>query len=257
MAKKKAKKKVIKKKPLIKKKISTKKKVAKKAIKIKKAPAKVKVKVKLKPIKIKKIQPAPKKVVEKKIKVKPEKPEKVLKVVKEKVVQIKEVKEKPPKKKTAAQLLLEAKEILQLPLSEVTKDLGLNEIFESMKSLEVFDSKSDECLEKDCDNLSTTAGFCRLHYIKNWSEIKNREEIILNGKLNDIILLVFTKIPLKFISDVLDDIQDDKSFYKTLKELNIDTKGEGFEDGEEEDFDDERDIAYETKGSIKNLVETE
>jgi len=257
MAKKKAKKKIIKKKPLIKKKISTKKKVAKKAIKVKKAP--VKVKVKVKPIKIKKIQPAPKKVVEKKIKVKPEKivKEKVLKVVKEKVVQVKEVKEKPPKKKTAAQLLLEAKEILQLPLSEVTKDLGLNEIFESMKSLEVFDSKSDECLEKDCDNLSTTAGFCRLHYIKNWSEIKNREEIILNGKLNDIILLVFTKIPLKFISDVLDDIQDDKSFYKTLKELNIDTKGEGFEDGEEEDFDDERDIAYETKGSIKNLVETE
>lgn len=249
MAKKKAKKKVLKKKPLVKKKISTKKKVAKKAVKVKKAPAKVKAK----PIK-KKPQPAPKKVVEKKIKVKPEKIEKV---VKEKIVQVKEVKEKPPKKKTAAQLLLEAKEILQLPLSEVTKDLGLNEIFESMKSLEVFDSKSDECLEKDCDNLATTAGFCRLHYIKNWSEIKNREEIILNGKLNDIILLVFSKIPLKFISDVLDDIQDDKSFYKTLKELNIDTKGEGFEEGDEEDFDDERDIAYETKGSIKNLVETE
>jgi hypothetical protein len=69
--------------------------------------------------------------------------------------------------------------------------------------------------------------------------------------------LVFSKIPLKFISDVLDDIQDDKSFYKVLKELNIDTKGDGFEDGEEEDFDDERDIAYETKGSIKTLVETE
>ncbi len=249
MAKKKAKKKVLKKKPLVKKKIPTKKKVAKKAVKVKKAPAKIKAK----PVK-KKPQPAPKKVVEKKIKVKPEKIEKVVKV---KVVQVKEVKEKPPKKKTAAQLLMEAKEILQLPLSEVTKDLGLNEIFESMKSLEVFDSKSDECLEKDCDNLSTTAGFCRLHYIKNWSEIKNREEIIINGKLNDIILLVFSKIPLKFISDVLDDLQDDKSFYKTLKELNIDTKGEGFEEGDEEDFDDERDIAYETKGSIKNLVETE
>lgn len=246
MAKKKAKKKVVKKKVVAKKKISTKKKVvAKKAVKTKKAPIKAKV------VKKKKALPAPKKVVEKKIKVKPEK------IIKEKVVKVKEVKEKPPKKKTAAQLLQEAREILQLPLSEVKKDLGLNEIFESMKSLEVFDSKSDECLEKDCDNLATTAGFCRLHYIKNWAEIKNREEIILNGRLNEVILIVLSKIPLKFVSDILDDISDDKSFYKTLKELNIDTRGDGFEEGEEEDFDDERDIAYETKGSIKTLVETE
>ncbi len=243
MAKKKAKKKVIKKKVVVKKKI-------KKAAPKKKA-KKIQVKARPKIVKKKKVKEPIKKPIEKKLKTKP------VKVVKEKVVKVKEIKEKPPKKKTAAQLLLEAKEILQLPLSEVKKDLGLKEIFESMKSLEVFDSKSDECLEKDCDNLATTNGFCRLHYIKNWGEIKNREEIILNGRLNDVIFLVFSKIPLKFISDVLDDIQDDKSFYKVLKELNIDTKGDGFEDGEEEDFDDERDIAYETKGSIKTLVETE
>jgi hypothetical protein len=238
MAKKKAKKKVVKKKVLTKKKV---KKVTPKS----KPKKKVKAKAKRKIVKKKKV--LAKKPIEKKLKAKPEK------VVKE--IKVKE--EKLPKKKTAAQLLQEAKEILQLPLSEIKKDLGLNEIFESMKSLDVFDSTSDECLEKDCDNLATTNGFCRLHYIKNWGEIKNREEIILHGRLNEVIVLVLSKIPLKFISDILEDIQDDKSFYKVLKELNIDTKGEGFEEGEEEDFDDERDIAYETKGTIKTLVETE
>ena len=39
------------------------------------------------------------------------------------------------------------------------------------------------CREVACEGLGTTAGYCRLHYIKNWRKIKRKEVILKEGKL--------------------------------------------------------------------------
>jgi hypothetical protein len=32
------------------------------------------------------------------------------------------------------------------------------------------------CSEKDCKDQQTTKGYCRLHYLKNWKKIRDKEE---------------------------------------------------------------------------------
>ena len=59
------------------------------------------------------------------------------------------------------------------------------------------------CKDEDCKNAATTAGFCRLHFLKNWKELKEKanegpinehkkktQEFFLN-KVNDQMLSVF------------------------------------------------------------------
>ena len=54
---------------------------------------------------------------------------------------------------------------------------GRPEIADAISTLDFFvDNRSDDCLEKGCDNLRTTQQYCRLHYIANWHEIKRKRE---------------------------------------------------------------------------------
>ena len=92
-----------------------------------------------------------------------------------------------------------------------------------IKKLDFFSSKNDECLEKGCDNPVATLGFCRFHYIKNWKEIKRKQQILSEGKLTKLIEELIEKFPVKYVETILTDLADDKAFYAALKELNIET----------------------------------
>jgi hypothetical protein len=260
VAKKKVAKKKVAKKKVAKKKV-TKKKVAKKKV-AKKKVAKKKVAKK----KVAKKKVTKKKVVKKKVvkKTTPKKaaPKKVeaKKVVEAKAAPAKKAAAKKAKKvskKKAEEVNTKAREEILSTLSSAKGQFNLEDILEAMRSMDNFISLSDECLEKNCDNLSTTGGYCRVHYIKNWDEIKNREKIIKQGKLNEVIKDVLDKFPIKVIQDILDDLQDDKTFFRVLKELNIDSRSEAFDDTDDEDIEDDRDIAYETKGTFKTINEAE
>ena len=276
MAKKKAKTKVTKKK-VTKKKVAKKKvakKVAKKKIAKKVTKKKIAKKVTKKKVakKVAKKKVA-KKVAEKKVAKKVAKKKVAKKVAKKKVVQETEKKQAAPKKveakkakpkkakkegkKKAAKVNVEARGEILSTLSSAKGQFNLEDILDAMRNMDNFISKTDECLEKKCDNLATTGGYCRVHYITNWDEIKNREEIIMQGKLNEVIADVLKKFPIKIIQDILDDLQDDKTFFRVLKELNIDSKSEAYDDADDEDADDDRDIAFETKGNFKSINETE
>ncbi len=40
------------------------------------------------------------------------------------------------------------------------------------------------CREVACEGLSTSSGYCRMHYIKNWKKIKRKDLILQEGQLN-------------------------------------------------------------------------
>lgn len=128
----------------------------------------------------------------------------------------------------------------------LTEEYSLMDIFNSFKTLEHFNKDIDECIEKGCDNPATSMGYCRYHYIRSWKEIKRKEAILLEGKLQMYVKELVEKYPVKYIEGILTDLEDEKSFFNILRELNIETEDAEF-DGENEEGDDDQDIAFETK----------
>ncbi|MBC7387374.1 MAG: hypothetical protein H7301_14575 [Cryobacterium sp.] len=80
----------------------------------------------------------------------------------------------------------------------------------------------DMCREIACESSSTTAGYCRLHYIKNWKKIKRKELILKEKKLNQYIEELVSKYPDKYIEAIKLDLTDEKAFSKVIYDLELD-----------------------------------
>lgn len=92
------------------------------------------------------------------------------------------------------------------------------------------------CRELGCESLSTSGGYCRLHYIKNWKKIKRKELIIKEGKLNRYIEELVSKYPDKYIEAIRQDLSSDKDFYTVIHDLELDESIDDFDaDGESVD----------------------
>ncbi|MFN8370511.1 MAG: hypothetical protein U0T83_07810 [Bacteriovoracaceae bacterium] len=139
----------------------------------------------------------------------------------------------------------------------LAEDYDFSEIQEAIKDIDFFNNAdSDECLEKSCENLHTTLGYCRYHYIKHWKDIKRKETILKEGKLQLYIQELIAKYPQKYIESILSDLSDEKEFYKTLRELNIDTNFQ-FEEFAGDDESEEGDLEVETRAIGKFNYEDE
>jgi len=138
----------------------------------------------------------------------------------------------------------------------LSEDHSLKDIFDAIQSVSFFVSSSDECSERGCENPATTLGYCRYHYIVNWKSIKRKQAILEEGKLQQFIEELVDKYPAKFIENILGDLDDEKTFVSVLKELNIEAD-ESFDDVDDLDGEDDQDMAYETKGSVKAINDDE
>ena len=125
--------------------------------------------------------------------------------------------------------------------------LSLEEFYRDIQSVGFFVSKNDECLEKNCDNPSTTWGHCRLHYISNWQDIKKKQVFLSTGKLQMFVKRLVDQYSPKFIENILSDLSDEKSFFNALKELGISETNEEFDENDDDDIVEDQDISYATK----------
>jgi hypothetical protein len=98
------------------------------------------------------------------------------------------------------------------------------------------------CREVACEGLATSAGYCRLHYIKNWKKIKRKEVILREKKLNQYIEELVAKYPDKYIEAIRQDLANDKDFAKVIYDLDLD---EGMDDFDVEGGD-----------SVDSLIDT-
>ncbi|WP_372652961.1 hypothetical protein [Halobacteriovorax sp.] len=162
-------------------------------------------------------------------------------------------------KKSSKSDLIQARDTLTEEIVSLADDFSLNEIFDAIQSLSFFTEDTDECLEKNCDNPVTTLGYCRFHYIKNWNEIKRRNSILEEGKLQEFIEELVNKYPLKHLESILEDLTDEKSFFAVLKDLGIDADEVDFDLNDDGEDAEDQDIAFEqTKGTAsKNYLNEE
>ncbi len=153
-----------------------------------------------------------------------------------------------PVRKKKSQMDDDIKENLAEEILSLSEDFSMEDVFASIRSMELFKVETDECVVRGCDNPSTTSGYCRYHYIKLWKDVKKKQLILSEGRLAKIIEELVRKYPMKYIETIIHDLADDKSFNLVLKDLDIETddnETDAFD--EDELLDDDQDIAFETK----------
>lgn len=63
------------------------------------------------------------------------------------------------------------------------------------------------CKEASCHNASTTEGYCRLHYLKHWKEIKDARRKKATKKLNQYVEHMMKKHPDRYVEAIKKDIR--------------------------------------------------
>ena len=66
------------------------------------------------------------------------------------------------------------------------------------------------CKYEGCHNAQTTAGYCRVHYLKNWKTIKKEQQERAAKRLNRYIEAICKKHPKKYIEVIKDEINNDR-----------------------------------------------
>jgi hypothetical protein len=64
------------------------------------------------------------------------------------------------------------------------------------------------CKESGCHNAQTTSGYCRLHYLKHWKELKAQATEKAAKKLNRYVEFMAKKNPDRYIDDIKKDIRN-------------------------------------------------
>lgn len=93
------------------------------------------------------------------------------------------------------------------------------------------------CREIACDSAQVGSGYCRLHYIKNWKKVKNRELVLSEGHLNRFIADLVQKFPQKFLDALYKDLSTEVDFAKTVIELNLSDPAVPSDDFDSDDDD--------------------
>ena len=141
--------------------------------------------------------------------------------------------------------------------SGLGEDYSYEIIFNAYRCLDIFTDQpdSDACTQRGCDDLAVTDNYCRLHYISNWNVILKRREILKSGCLQKVIDELIKKYNKKNTLSVLEELHDEKLFFRFLQEMEV-TAGNLFEENYSEDsVDDDQDISFVTKNTAEDKME--
>ncbi len=83
------------------------------------------------------------------------------------------------------------------------------------------------CMEEGCQNVQTTHGHCRLHYLKNWKKIKDEKQKKAADKLNKYVEGICKKSPDKYVDVIRREIRTGGGDLAVASNQNSD--GGGFE----------------------------
>lgn len=63
------------------------------------------------------------------------------------------------------------------------------------------------CKEKDCHNMQTSSGYCRLHYLRNWKKIKTEQKKKSAKNLNRYVDAILKRNPDRYMEEIKKDIR--------------------------------------------------
>ncbi len=83
------------------------------------------------------------------------------------------------------------------------------------------------CKEVNCKNAATTKAYCRLHYLRNWKQIKEEEHKKAAKRLNSYILSVCKRHPDRYLEVIKESLRS-SSFDQEISRMFDDDDDEGF-----------------------------
>ena len=66
------------------------------------------------------------------------------------------------------------------------------------------------CVEPECKNTQTTKGYCRLHYLKNWKDLRERAQKKSADRLNKYVEGICKKFPERYMDAIRREIRNGK-----------------------------------------------
>lgn len=79
----------------------------------------------------------------------------------------------------------------------------------------------ENCHEPGCDHLATTQDYCRAHYIKNWTRIKEKEEILRRGQFQKFARQLLERCPDSILHRIRHDLSSEEAFERACQDLAL------------------------------------
>ena len=98
----------------------------------------------------------------------------------------------------------------------------LERILEKNKKVAIKGSEGFEyCFEENCDQPSTTGGYCRYHYMVSWDYIKERNKILSDNQLKFWIAEIIQNHSTRVLDYMVRDLSNEKDFSTALGEMKL------------------------------------
>ena len=75
------------------------------------------------------------------------------------------------------------------------------------------------CREAGCSNQQTTKNYCRLHYLKNWRQIKAKDKEKAAKDLNNYVNAILKRNPDKGLQELKENLKDEDKFEQSVSEM--------------------------------------
>jgi len=98
-----------------------------------------------------------------------------------------------------------------------------------MKSTAKKASKVKYCSQPECREKASSQGFCRLHYIANWKELKADKKNRAEKRLNAYVDRLAKKYPSDYMERIKEGLEDEEKFKASVAELDLESDEENSE----------------------------
>lgn len=73
------------------------------------------------------------------------------------------------------------------------------------------------CKEEGCHNTQTTGGYCRLHYLRHWKQLKKKAERSAADRLNKYVERMMRQFPDRYVDEIKRDLRT-RHFERKIEE---------------------------------------
>ena len=87
-------------------------------------------------------------------------------------------------------------------------------------------TKKKFCAQEDCKSQATQQGYCRLHYIANWRQLKADEKNKAERRLNAYVDRMSKKYPKDYLERIKEGLENEEKFKQTVDELDLGEEGD-------------------------------
>jgi hypothetical protein len=98
-----------------------------------------------------------------------------------------------------------------------------------MKSTAKKATKVKYCAQPECKEKAQSQGFCRLHYIANWKQLKADKKDRAEKRLNAYVDRLAKKYPSDYMERIKEGLEDEEKFKASVAELDLESDEENSE----------------------------